>query len=317
MTYSSLYTIDPGATLNTATFQPMGFNLEITSNSLAVLKAAETSFGWFGPARNNATPDFTFRLLTHQESGKPPGRPIFRREGEMIFHTAGPQATLVANLSQGQAFGYFSPAVVADQAYFRWHFLELALFQMLEASGFMGVHASALVKNDRAIMLRAPSGGGKSTLAYAGARGRFQALAEDVVWVAPQNGRWWGLPGSFHLLPDARSLFPELANYRPVVQTSGEMKLVLNLEQLRPASTVGVARPGKVVFVIRTPNQPSRLEAISARTAHTLWPLGQTGQESKLPHHPAIVKILLAQETYRLFYGDDLEQTLDLLESLF
>ena len=107
----------------------------------------------------------------------------------------------------------------------------------------MGVHGAALAKNGRALLLRAQSGGGKTTLAYAGARRHYQALAEDVVWLDREQGRWWGMPWSFHLLPDAKTLFPELTPFEPILQTNDELKLEVNLEHVRPGSTTVSAKP--------------------------------------------------------------------------
>jgi hypothetical protein len=255
-------------------------------------------------------------MFEHEVDDGRLSQPVFRAAGSLLYQATGRDSVLVADLASGFAYGYFSATTLASSAFFRWHFLELAFFQMLEARGWMGVHAAALVKNGRAILLRAPSGGGKTTLAYAGARQRFQALAEDVVWLEPGEGRWWGMPWSFHLLPDAKKLFPELDGYRPVLQTNGEMKLEVNPEQLRPNSTAVCARPGPVVLVERLAGGRSRLESISASTAREAWSAALTGQELQRVHHRKHLERLLAGDTYRLYFGDDIDRAVALLEGL-
>jgi hypothetical protein len=298
-------------------FHPMGFNLCLVSNSAAVIAAAETSFRGFGPAQPAETADFTFRLFAHEVDDGQPGQPVLRMEGALLYQTTGRDSTLVADLAQGLAYGYFSATTLARPAFFRWHFLELAFFMMLEARGWMGVHGAALVKAGQAVLLRARSGGGKTTLAYAAARRRFQALAEDVVWLDEQTNRWWGMPWSFHLLPDAKQLFPELAPYEPVLQTNGEKKLEVNLETIRPGSTTVSAQPGAVVLVERLTGGKSRLEPISAEEAQSAWPAGRTGLEMKLPHHARYIEHLLQRKVYRLYFGDDIEVGVDLLDGVF
>lgn len=295
----------------------MGFHLRLDSNSPAILAAAETSFERFGPASPSESPDFTFRFFEHDVDDGPPGAPLFKMEGSLLYQSTGRDSTLVADVERGLAYGYFSPTVVADAVTFRWTFLELAFFMMLEGRGLMGVHGAALVKNGRAILLRAQSGGGKTTLAYAAARSHYQALAEDVVWLDQARGRWWGMPWSFHLLPDAKNLFPELADYDPVLQTNQEMKLEVDLETIRPGSTTVSADPGPVVFVARLPGGQSRLERISSAEARALWPAAHTGLEMKLPHHEAYLEILLVQPAYRFYFGDDIERGVGLLAKLF
>lgn len=304
--------------LQTVYFQPMDFCLQIISNSPKVIAAAETSFGRFGPARPSETPDLTFRFFEHNLDDGPPNKPVFRMDGSLLYQTTGRDSTLVADLDRGLAYGNFSPTTLANQAHFRWHFLELAFFVMLEARGWMGVHGAALVKNGLAILLRAPSGGGKTTLAYAGARRTYQALAEDVVWLDREQQRWWGIPWSFHLLPDAKKLFPELAKHEPVLQTNNEMKLEVDLETVRPGSTTVSARPGPVVFVERRVGSHSLLEAIDMAEAQALWPAARTGSEMTRPHHQAHLKTLLTNNPcYRFYFGDDIEQGVTLLDRLF
>jgi hypothetical protein len=300
-----------------AWFQPMDFSLHLLSNSPAILKAAEVSFRGFGPPQPISSPDFTFHLFEHELDDGYANPPVFRMAGSLLYQTSGRDSTLVADLADGFAYGYFSPSTLRQQAFFRWHFLELAFFIMLEASGLMGVHGSALVKNGRAILLRAQNGGGKTTLAYAGARSRFQALAEDVVWLDGRRNLWWGMPWFFHLLPDAKNLFPELSPYTPMLQINGELKLEVNLEQLRPGSAIVSAQPGAVVLVERLPGGKSQLEPLAQTEAQPLWTAACTGLEMKLPHHPAYIETLLNNNTYRLYFGDDIEASLNLLEPLF
>lgn len=296
----------------------MGFTLCLRSNSPAIMAAAETSFSRFGPARPTESPDFRFRLLAHDGIDDPPGPPAFRLRGSLLYQSTGRDSAVVAHLAGGSACGYFSAPVLSNPAFFRWHFLELAFFMMLEWRGWMGVHGAALVKNGQGVLLRAQSGGGKTTLAYAAARcGNFQALAEDVVWLDGQRQWWWGMPWSFHLLPDAKKLFPELAAYEPVLQTNGEMKLEVNLEHLRAGSTTVSARPKAMVFVERLAGGQSRLERLPAAAVQQLWPLGATGLEMKLAHHAGHLENLFHLKTYRLYFGDDIQAGVELLETVF
>ncbi len=298
-------------------FQPMGFCLEIITNSSAILDAAHISFSRFGQVGDGVEPDFHFRLFTTNIENEFLEAPNFEMNGAQLYKTVGTAGTLQADTNEGWAYGEFSPNIATNTAYFRWHFLELAFFLMLEAKGWMGVHAAALAKNDKAILIRAKSGGGKTTLAYAGARQRFQALAEDVVWLDSSEQRWWGTPWSFHLLPDATTLFPELVGYQPVLQTNNELKLEVNLESIHPGSTTFSATPTAILLVERNKYGESRIEKISSQTLQARWPEACTGLEMKLPHHAQHMKTLFSHPCYRLHFGDNIEQALDLLEPLF
>lgn len=314
--------ITPPADANyEAWFRPMEFTLHVISNSPAIMQAAEASFGGFGVTPPTVSPDLTFHLFEHAIDDGELGQPIFRRAGPYVYQTIGRDSTLVANTASGFAYGYFSPTTLANPAFFRWHFLELAFFVMLSPRGLMGVHGAAIVKNNRALLIRAANGGGKSTLAFAAIRRGYQLLAEDVVWLEigrmPLSAlRWWGLPWSFHLLPDAKTLFPELTAYEPVLQTNDELKLEVDVEQLYPGSTTVKAQAGPVVLLERVPGSECRLEQLDLATATDLWLAGIAGSETEHPNYHHYVKNLLTKNAYRLYFGDDIEAGVDLLEQL-
>jgi len=309
----------------------MGLTLRLLADHPAALAAAESALRGFGPPLPSPTPDLTFRLLASTPAAPSfstaasapfdaPPEPVYLEAGARVLQRAGSAARLVADRAAGLAWGRFSPCVLESRAYFRIHFLELALFVMLAPRGLMGVHASAWVKDGRAVLVRAPGRGGKTTLAYAAARGRFQALSEDVVWIDEARNRWWGTPWWFHLRPDAGALFPELAGRPPDVVLRGEPKLAVEMETIRPASTVAQAIPGPVVLVARRPGGPSRLEPLGLLGARDRWAAGRAGTEEEFPDYARRVRALLADNAWALDLGDgagEIERALDLIEPLF
>ncbi len=284
-------------------FRPMGLTLHLVTDSPAIQAAGRASFRGFGEPPRPRVPDLVFRLFAHSVDDGPPGEPVLRSDGPLVYQTTGRGSTLVADCAAGHAFGCFSPATLANPAFFRWHFLDLALFFMLEHRGFVGIHAAALARDGRGLLLRAPSGEGKTTLAFAAARAGFRALAEDVVWLAPGptgEARWWGAPWAFRMLPDAGTLFPDLAGHRPSVQINGETKIEVDLERLSPGSTTVSARPGAVVLLRRAPGGTSRIEELSAAQALERWRRGGASREHERPRYDEAVAPLLAGRLYGL-----------------
>lgn len=299
----------------------MGLSLRLLTDHPAVAAAAESSLRPFGPPAPRPAPDLTFRFLAAPPatSASPAlSEPVYVEAGPRVTQRAGSAARLSADRAAGLAWGRFAPQVLAAPAYFRIHFLELALFVMLAPRGLMGVHAAACVRNGRAVLLRAPGRGGKTTLAYAAARSRFQALSEDVVWIDAARGLWWGTPCWFHLRPDARALFPELGAPAPEVTLRGEAKLAVEMEGVRPGSTVTQARPGPVVLLGRREG-PTRFSALTLPTALDRWAAGRAGTEEGFPGYDERVRALLADNAWALDVGDglaEIERALDLLEEL-
>ncbi len=223
---------------------------------------------------------------------------------------------LVADRALGLAFGYVSPSTAADAPLLTSRYLEAALFFLLECRGFLGIHAAAVARAGRGLLLRGASGQGKTTLAYAAARRGFQALSEDVVWVEVERATWWGTPWTFHLLPDAARLFPELAAAPLERQPNGEPKLVVELEAMRAGSTTLAARSGPVVLLSRQAGGASRLAELDPESARRAWLDGCAAREREAPGYEQAVAGLLRGGCHRLWLGDDLDAALDLLEPL-
>jgi hypothetical protein len=242
--------------------------------------------------------------------------PVLRCEGPYLYQASGRGSVLVADRAAGFAFGYLSPAVVADPPRLRSLYLEAALFFLLEGRGFVGVHGAAVALDGRALLLRGASGQGKTTLAYAAARRGFQAIAEEVVWIETEGGRWWGAPWVFHLLADACRLFPELEGVPLVRQPSGEHKLGIELEQVRAGSTAASARAGPLVMLERCAAGRSELVELDAAAARGAWLAGGAAREREVPGYEAAVATLLRGGCYRLRLGDDLDAAVDLLAAV-
>jgi hypothetical protein len=287
-------------------FRPMGLRLRVESDRPELIALAEETFRGFGPPPAAGVPDLSLILLGDGPADGVLGEPRFERGRQ----TAGSAAELAVEGSVVR--GRFSPAAWQSPAFLRLHFLELALYLLLPGRGFLGVHAAACVRHGRAALLRAPGGGGKTTLAYAAARAGFQALAEDVVWIAPGGGLWWGMPWRFRLRPDAVRLFPELAGLREANVGAG---LAPAREGVNPSPTsrkievdvanaVPSALPGPVVLLRRRPGARSRLERLDAAEALARWDEGRAGNEGESPGYAAQITALLSDGAYGLEVGN-------------
>jgi hypothetical protein len=245
-----------------------------------------------------------------------PAEPVPRGCGPYLYQASGGGSVLVVDRAAGMAFGHLAPATVADLPLLQSRYLEAAVCYVLECRGFIGVHAAAVARGGRGLLLRGRSGQGKTTLAYAAVRRGFQAVAEDVVWIDSANARWWGTPWIFHLLPDARRLFPELAGRPLERQLNDEMKVAVDLEAVRRGSTTASAAAGPVVLLERRPGAASALAAVAPDAARREWFDGCAAREREVHGYEDALTGWLRQDAWRLSLGDDLEAALDLLETL-
>jgi hypothetical protein len=306
-------------------FGLMGETLLFQTNSTALLEAADEAFGRF--PLPNPVPDhpLVLRLFVNtaaSDAAGPPAdsapRPVFHIQRHIFSLTVGSDSLGITDMDQGFACGYISPRIAPDRAFLRYTFIEGLGYPMLSTRGYIPIHAACVVKDGIAVILQASAGTGKSTLAYACLKRGYQLLAEDVVHVkigGPQL-QLWGAPWKFHLLPDAKIFFPELAGFQPRLQMNGEWKLEMDLENHFPGSPVVCAGPGPVVMLRRGQSGETRLEHLDPETAHrnfeVLWPW----DSGWMDHHEREITQLISNGAYALHMNGSPDETVDLLDQL-
>ncbi len=103
-----------------------------------------------------------------------------------------------------EAIARVTTGLVADRLHFRTEVLEAMTLALLSHFDRHPVHAAAVALNGRAVLLAAPSGTGKSTLAYHCHLDGLALLGEDHVRVQLEpRVRVWGWPARVRLLADA------------------------------------------------------------------------------------------------------------------
>jgi hypothetical protein len=304
---------------------PMGVPLWVESNHPDVVAAADGTLGRFAPRPGSGGPPLLVRVMAHDvepacphESGRQPI--VYRTQGHLLYITVGATNTAVADLRTGQAFGFVTPAMVADAAYLRYAFLESLVFSMLSTTrGFIAFHAACVVKHGRGLVLGGEAGAGKSTLAYACARRGYQILAEDAFFLDPgcEGARLWGMPWRLHLLPDTKRFFPELEAEAPRLQINGEWKLEVDVEAYQPGAVTPDAAPGLVILLERGEKTSSaRAEPVPPDEARAhfqaIWPWWVGWR----PEMDRAITRLLAGCTYRLWMNGSPDEAVDVLDAL-
>lgn len=123
----------------------------------------------------------------------------------------------------------------------------------LESEGVHAVHASAVVRDRKALVIAGPSGRGKSTAAAALAERGWSPLADDRVLLVSHDGAWWATASPERPNPFARRVgYPAERGPVPrrVVEDRGAHAVVAGL-----------------VFPNVMPDEPSSLSALSKAQA--------------------------------------------------
>jgi hypothetical protein len=307
-----------------ARFPLLGLPLEIRSNSPAVIAAAEQSFGrWrdLAPELIEPSDPLIVDLIVHpahvnDHRSTAQAQFIQRAQGNWFIASSGANL-LTARRDHGQALGFVTPDLVADNAHFRYNVLECLALLLVSWRDRTPIHAGAVALAGRAALLVGSSGSGKSTLCYACARAGLNLLAEDVVYVGLRKRlRLWGNPWRIHLLPDAPRLFPELTD-RPVqIQANGKRKLAVDVGDLGATLLHCHAERTAICLVRRHDGHASALTPIEPQAAiaalsHNLEAGFDLNYGTSM-----VAEALAAGGAYQLDVGRDLAGAVDLLREM-
>lgn len=204
----------------------LGLEVCVKTNSEYVRDLVEETFVAWGPAAA-----FAPRASAPKQAGRDVQRPVHVRvvvydgseytdvqapvrymstdDGRLIVHSPGSMA--IVDESRGESLAYVTAALAADREHFRTTVIEAITLALLACFDRHPIHAAAIARNDRAVLLAGKSTMGKSTLAYLAHAAGIRVLSDDRVWVQLEPSlRIWGTPGVARLTASALSLFPEL-----------------------------------------------------------------------------------------------------------
>jgi hypothetical protein len=194
-----------------ATYYPMGYPVQIRTNSVDVLRASEKLWRRY-PVLSDSDPVHVRICASSGPADPLRGAHPPRGQGHLFSIIHGPHDFAVADLRSGFAFSCLSEDTIANHSYFRYYFLEPLTYVMQAARHFVFVHASCISRNGRATLLCGDSGSGKTCLAYECAKRGWDFLSGDAVHIVrqKQNRMVIGRPYEIRFRESARHLFPEL-----------------------------------------------------------------------------------------------------------
>lgn len=261
----------------------LGVLVRFESNSAVVMQAVDATFPARGQDRTSRATDaqVRVRLILHEGVEGPGERiPISYRlpdEDRVVMHTQGSLA--IADARRREGIAYLTRAFLGQFDHLCFGILEPLVLVLVTQLDRHPVHAAVVGRGDTALVLAAPAGTGKSTLAYAAMRAGLTVFADDGAYIQTRPSlRLWGAPGRLYLPPDTRRWFPELARHRPRRLATGKTKLVI--EPRRPRGNSGRPATRVGVCLIERTGGPLRVARVGALTLkRALW----TGLGVQLP----------------------------------
>jgi hypothetical protein len=243
-------------------FYPLGFPVEVETNSEDVLRAFAES--WQGFVKLFDTPPFRFRVpVKESDSFVCPPRPACRIEEHLISHLADNENYAISDFAQGLSIIWLTQAAVAHRSYLRYCFIEPIVIMQLSMSYTTPINAACIEMEGCGVLLCGDSGAGKSTLSYACALAGWKYITDDVSFLvnSRQDRLVVGNPTQVHFSPTARHSFPELAG-RQITQRGERGKPCVELltSSEKNIATSFISRVKHVVFLNR--NEVKRQELV-------------------------------------------------------
>jgi hypothetical protein len=286
-------------------FYPLGYPVEIITNDTAVLQAASESFGHGRLSRTSATLQIRVGVTSRGASDCPPD-PTRREYNHLYSLVADVENQALLDLRTQVNFIWVTSAAVNNRLYFRYNFLEKAVYLLLGASVVTDLHAACVSKNGKGILLVGDSGAGKSTLAYACARAGWTYTSDDTTYLI--NGskipRVIGHSHRARFRPSAKALFPELKDSGLTPRMEGKPSIEVSISELPVANTATEATVDLIVYLNRNPSAAGRIIRLpngtaTERACRELYSAGEIRAE-----HEKILEILSDIPTFELQYCD-------------
>jgi hypothetical protein len=231
---------------------PCGVPLELSTNSQAVIDAARQSWGPFPKILDVDPIHVRIGVSESKRTNLPPAPAILGQRG-LISIIGDAENFGTCDVTAGFSFGWMTPATVADQSFFRYHFLELMAGLLFSPAYFGVVHSACVSMNGRGVLLCGHSRAGKSTLSFACAQRGWTFIADDAVYTIRGDAgrRVIGNPLLLRLRPDAPTLFPRLENRAVVLRQNGEFGFEIPTAELQGITTAFTSEINHVVFLNR------------------------------------------------------------------
>lgn len=144
------------------------------------------------------------------------------------------------DMKRGEAFAVLASSLAEHPEQVCLVLINTILTNFITRHGYSMLHASALVRDERLLLLQAPHGTGKSTTALRLLLNSYQLLSDSMVYIGEHNGDLWmgGFPvGRIKLCTDMLPLFPALASVAQVEPVRNETKHRVDLMRVNPALT--------------------------------------------------------------------------------
>lgn len=244
---------------------------------------------------------------------------VYGRDGCLLldYHRRG---RLRLDVSEGVLDGSLTEPLDLHPALLPSIFFFFPLAQLLARRGLHIVHAAALERNGRGVLIPGLSGSGKSTSCVALIRAGYRCLSDDKPFLRDtENGlELLAFPEMIDVTDQTITFFPELRERTTAIEV-GHRKKRFCAETLYPGSTADAVKPSVILFPQISEESTSRIEPLSKALAlQALLPhsLLCFDREVSVRHFELLARLVETTTCYRLHFGRDILDLPHLVDTL-
>lgn len=285
------------------TFFPLGFPVEIRTNSEEIFPHCERKWGAF-EKRFDTQPVVAEIHVIESDSNECPPRPTYRFLQQMMAMVADANNFCTAEFPRGRTRMVVSTAALRHPAYLRQVFLDCAAACQIGTAHTTPIHAACVAFQGAGVLLCGDSGAGKSSLAYACARAGWEYVTDDTSYLLHCAGDRTVI-GDCHKLrfrPSAVGIFPELAGIEIVPRILGRPSIELPTAMIHNIKRLERTRAEFVVFLNRRAQGAPELVQYRPDVARHYMRQVLFGSPETLARQYAAVDRLLAANVFELRY---------------
>ena len=288
-----------------ARFFPLGFSLDLFTNSSAVMTAAEKSWESFRPQHTERALELRIAVQDVDGTYPLPPAPLYSQQWDIWLCVADASNFVMCDPNSGRSFGSITQSAVQSDLYFRYHFLEAAAMWMISART-APVHAACVSVCNFGMLLCGDSGAGKSSLAYAAARAGWTYVTDDASYLLLNDltRRVVGNSHSVRFRDSAVELFPELEGRHVTPRAAGKPSIEVPTSELSGLTTADSAIVEYIIFLNRRGVGAESLVPLSKESVLPWFTQLLTGTNESRVSQEAALKRLLSVPIFELRYRE-------------
>jgi hypothetical protein len=299
----------------TRMFYPLGFPVEVRTNSNEVLDLVAELWGNF-EKQHDTEPIRSDVHVVEEGSTECPPASVFRIMLPLLTAVADANNYSIVNLERNSVQISISRATLQHRLYAKYHLLGTpgcCIATRLTTP----VHAACVALDGHGILLCGDSGAGKSTLSYACARSGWTYICDDGLYLKNCGSGRVGTGDCHHVRfrPSAAELFPEVQGLDLTPRAAGKPSIELSTAPMSYVTRAQSTHIDFIVFLNRRAGEMPELLPYPADAARQWMRQGLYGLPETLAAQYKTINRLLTAEVLELRYSD-LDWAVDRLRTL-